>query len=44
VCVAGAVGAVCVASAYAKTENVIVVIMAIVAASVRIVAGTAVGS
>jgi hypothetical protein len=44
VCAAGAVGAVCVTSAYAKSVNVIVVIVAIVAASVRIVAGTAAGS
>ena len=44
VCSAGPAGAECVASACAKSANVIVVIAAIVAASVRITAETAYGS
>jgi hypothetical protein len=44
VCSAGPAGAECVASAYVKSANVIVVIVAIVAASVRITAETAGGS
>jgi hypothetical protein len=42
-CRAGPAGAEYVASAYAKSPKVIVVIVAIVAASVRIAAGTADG-
>ena len=43
-CSAGPAGSECVTSAYAKSANVIVVIVAIVAASVRITAETAGGT